>query len=117
MGMAERVSASLMASSDSFLSREGSEWTYSRGAVTDTITLYKSDQQPVVVDDGSGNLTEILMVDFRGLTADFSGFSRPQAGDKITDGTDTFLVSPKIGTKAYHTVGSMIHIYTKQVHG
>lgn len=114
MGLADRVSASLMGS-DSFLSREGSAFTYSRGASIATITFYKSDQPPFLMDDGQGMTTEILMTDFRGSVASLAAFVTPQQFDRITDGTTVYEVQPKIGNKVYHIVGGMVHIYTKRV--
>lgn len=115
MGLAERVSASLMGGSDSFLSREGSDYTYSRGSLSRTIRFYKSDQLSQIVDDGTGMVTEVVNFEFRGLSADLSPFGAAKSGDLISGSTEAFKVLPKLNEKCYHTVGSMVHIYTKQV--
>lgn len=114
MGLRDRVTANLFASSDSFLTREGSEHTYSRGATSATVNLYRADLQPVVVNDSSGQLTEIILASFRGLTTDLARFDTPREGDRITDGTLTYEVRPVVD-KCYYTIGGMTHIHAKRI--
>lgn len=98
------------------LAKTGSSWTYKRGIQTATLTLFKSDQPPVVIDQGNGLVIEATVVSFRGKVSDFTAFEKPKNGDKITDGTATFEVM-QLGDKCYYTVGGLMHIHTKQVAG
>ena len=116
MGLEDRVTGNLMATTDSFLSREGSDWTYSRATQTATIRFYKADVLPALVDTGTGQLTEIIMASFRGLASSLTAFDKPQHGDKITDGTLTYQVQPVID-KCFYTVGGLIHIHAKRIAG
>lgn len=98
----------------SLLEQTGSDWTYSRGATTGTISFYKSDLPPIIVDGGNGQITEVIMATFRGLFTALAAFGNPARGDRITDGTATFEVQP-ILDKCFYTVGGMVHIHTKRV--
>ena len=106
----------------SLLEQTGSDWTYSRGSVSGTFQLYKSDLPPEVVESGNGQVTEIIMVSFRGLAAMASRnsrtfaalFEKPAVGDRITNGTLTYQVQP-IFDKCFYTVGGLIHIHAKKV--
>lgn len=101
----------------SFVAREGSDWSYSRGPTSGTVTLYRADLPPVLIDNGNGQLTEIIMASFRGLWSEFTAlFEKPLRGDKITDGTTTYEVQP-ITDKCYYTVGGLLHIHAKRVSG
>lgn len=95
-------------------SRTGTEWTYNRGITSDTITFYKSEQPPQVMSNDKGEIIEVILATFRGLTADLSAFGfKPQDGDRITDGTSVFEVRPLVD-KCYYTVGGMVHIHAVQ---
>lgn len=99
----------------SLLDQTGSDWTYSRGATSATVTLYKSDgPPPAVVEVAPGQLTEIDQASFRGLTADLTAFTEPRRGDRIQDATEAYEVWP-MADKCYYTVGGMIHIHAKRV--
>lgn len=114
MGLQERVSGALMASSDSFLSREGVTWTYTRGLITATIRFYQSDEPPALLDTGEGHLVEIILARFRGLTSDLEQFETPLKGDKIDNGVLFYEVVPNVD-KCFYTIGSLIHIHAKRV--
>ena len=102
---------------DSFLAREGSNWTYTRpGQAAATIKFYKADLPPTLIDNGTGQLTEIIMASFRGLFTALAAFDKPLRGDKITDGTLTYEVQPIID-KCFYTVGGLVHIHAKRVAG
>lgn len=98
----------------SLLAATGSNWTYSRGATTGTISFYKSDLPPTLIDNGAGQVTEIIMASFRGLFSSLSAFGNPARGDRITDGTTTWEVQPVLD-KCFYTVGGMVHIHAKRV--
>lgn len=99
----------------SLLDQTGSDWTYSRGPTTGTVTFYKADLPPVLIDNGSGLITEVVMASFRGVAATFLGlFGKPLKFDRITDGTKSYEVNP-IVDKCYYTVGGLIHIHAKEV--
>ncbi len=112
--MANMLDAAIAHASSVMLTHAGSDWTYRRGQQTDTVTLNKSDQQPVVTDNGSGLITEVITASFRGVASDLSDFGEPKRGDKITDGTLTYEVRP-IVDKCFYTVGSLIHIHAQRV--
>lgn len=98
-----------------FVEREGSDWTYSRGQTTATVTLYKADLPPMLIDNGMGQVTEIIMASFRSLFSEFSAvFDKPLRGDKITDGTTNYEVQP-LTDKCYYTIGGLLHIHAKRV--
>lgn len=101
----------------SLLAETGSNWTYSRGPTTGTVEFYKADLPPVIVDNGMGQATEIIMASFRGLASTFTAlFDKPLRGDKLTDGTTSYEVQP-ILDKCYYTVGGLIHLHAKRVSG
>jgi hypothetical protein len=101
----------------SLLAQTGSNWTYTQANTTGTLSLYKGDLPPVIVDNGMGQVTEIIMASFRGLRSDFEALcANPLRGDKLTDGTTTYNVQP-ILDKCFYTVGGMIHIHAKRVSG
>lgn len=114
-GLQDRVATRMMGAGD-FLAREGSDWTYTRGATTGTIAFYKADLPPSLVDSGTGQLTEVIMASFRGLFTSLAAFDKPLRGDKITDGTLTYEVQPIID-KCYYAVGGLVHIHAKRVAG
>lgn len=97
----------------SLLEQTGSEWTYKRGPLCETVRFYKSEGAPVAIENG-GQVTEQIIVTFRGLTSSLAAFGPPQSGDSVSNGTSIYTVRPLID-KCYHTVGGMIHINAKQV--
>lgn len=101
---------------EALLEDSGSNWTYSRGATRATISLYKSDQPPIAIDQGSGLIVEVIQTSFRGLVSSFADFGNPKQGDKITDGASTYEVRP-VADKCYYTIGGLIHIHAVQVSG
>lgn len=101
----------------SLLYATGSDWAYSRGQTSGTVSFYRADLPPLIVDNGMGQAVEVIMTSFRGLLSEFTAlFEKPLRGDKITDGTTTYEVQP-IQDKCYYTVGGLLHIHAKRVSG
>lgn len=97
------------------LANAGSVCTYTRGASSASVTMYKAHQQPQVVDDGNGLLVEVMMTDFHcNPSALPSG--DPVAGDTIAVGGKTYKVLPLVGDKVFYKISdNKIRIHTKQV--
>ena len=115
MSFREDVTTRMMSGTGSFLTREGSDWTYSRGTSSATIRFFLSDEPMVSVDNGSGMLMEATQASFRGLYSDMGSFGDPQRYDRLTDGATVYEVSSN-GSRCFDVTGTMIHIHAKQVH-
>lgn len=97
------------------LTEAGLSCVYHRGSESTSITLRKSTQQPFVVENGVGNLTEVRPVDFIGLTSTFP-YTEPLAGDKIVTGGEWFEVNAVVTEKCFRKISpKMIRIHTKLV--
>lgn len=99
---------------DSLLLNDGRVFTYSRGTLSMSITLYQRNS-PAIRDDGNGMVIEETLQSFRGKASDMGTMGDPQRFDRITDGTRTFEVQPA-GDKCFYVVHGLIHIHAKQVH-
>ena len=97
------------------LAEAGVSCVYIRGNETTSITLRKSTLQPVIVDDGTGHLTEIQPVDFIGRTITMP-YDPPLQGDRITRGGETFEVKPVLSEKCYRRISpQMTRLHCKRV--
>lgn len=97
------------------LAQAGTVCTYSRGASSISVTMYKAEQPSQVVDSGNGLVTEIIVVDFHAKPADIT-FGDPATGDLIVTGGKTYKVLPLVSDKPFFKVSDYkIRIHTKRV--
>lgn len=88
--------------------------TYSRGALSGSVTLLRDDSA-AIANDGSGMVTEIALVEFVGTYADLATFGDPQRFDRITVDGLTYEVQPR-SEKCFYVECGRVHIHAKQVH-
>lgn len=99
------------------LTEAGGSFVYIRGNQTTTLTLRKSVQQPMLMDQGNGHILEVRPVDFIGLTTALP-YDPPERGDIIKGGGMTFEVVPTTGEKVFRRITQTVtRIHTKQIGG
>ena len=100
------------------LTEAGGSFVYVRGNQATTITLRKSVQQPELIDNGQGVITEVRPVDFIGLTTALP-YDPPERGDRIKGGGMTFEVQqPTSSEKVFRRITQTVtRIHTKQIGG
>lgn len=101
---------------DDLLDETGGAYVYHRGAASTSITLSRSSQMPYQVDNGNGQIVEVIVVDFKAKTSSLP-YAVPQRGDKITGGGITYEIQPPPGgDKVYRQLSpQMTRLHTKQV--
>lgn len=98
-----------------FLEETGKDCVYIRGSSTATVNLRKSKMPPVLIDDGTGHIVEVVPVAFIGLTRELP-FDPPIDGDRIKVGGETFEVLPTISEKCFRRISDpMTRIHCKKV--
>lgn len=98
-----------------FLEVAGDSFVYLRGSTSTTITLRKSVQLSVVIDNGNGHVLTVKPVDFIGLTSALP-YDPPLKGDQIVGGGMTFEVQPTVSEDVYRRItATQTRVHTKRI--
>ena len=98
------------------LAEAGGTFTYCRGATEFTgLSARKSTMPALQMENGEGLVIEVRPVDFIFLTSSLP-YPKPEAGDRITDGTEVWELMPTVGEKVFRQISpQMIRLHTKKV--
>lgn len=97
------------------LSENGQSFVYVRGTTSTTVTLIRSQQQSVYVDDGDGHITEVQPVDFLCLTTALP-YAVPKRGDRIAGDGMTYELQPTVGESVFRQINPMMtRLHAKRV--
>lgn len=99
--------------STSLLAQTGSAWSYTRGTVTTTISLYMSTSVAELIDDNQ-QIIKSNQVDFIGAASSLP-FGDPKEGDSITNSTSRYEVNSRGNESCFRQTNGMTRIFTIQV--